>query len=223
MADAIGDLLRLVERSELGARVPAQALELWALDCARRALGVDLRVLDVHVGTLRRGISAARTLLRKPDVDDVPAAFELARADVERCRTELRTVEQPGLNGRLALSAIEAVASAMDCARDRDHARIESTARLAREAFHANDRDIEFDAQVRRLLLRCGLLPSGDELLVRLDYAEARGALPRDPAQQAWLDAQRQKLMADDTERRLIVVIRHLEQVFLAEFEQARE
>lgn len=100
------------------------------------------------------------------------------------------------------------------------HPAHETTARTAQSAFEAPHD--EANNQARRLLTRAKLIPSGAELLVRLDYAESLGALPRDPQQRAWLDAQRELLMNEDEAGRLAVVFRHLDAVFLAELTGAR-
>lgn len=220
--DLIGDLLVLTELTELAARVPAGARERWALDCAGRAVGVDLAELATHQRELKWCLASGRARLRHMDDETAKArlddAIGLARDHVAALAQNLE--DRPG-RGRLrrqrALAAANSAVWALRCVEGEGiH---EQAARSAQRAFE--DPVEEARAQGRRLLLRTKLIPSGADLLVRLDYAEARGALPDDPAERAWIDNHRALLMAEDEDGRFAVVLRYRECVFLAELERA--
>lgn len=229
-------VLLLVELTEISQRVPKGARELWALDCAARAIASDIPTLRPQLAVLRSCLAAARrwaTFAIKPSQTTEPEtepetetesaslreAFDRAQ---QLARELLDDMQQRSTNaGPIFLRAVAAVSSlvlAMRCADGHpDH---EATARTAQRAFEEPDE--EAGNQARRLLLRGKLIPSGAELLMRLDYAEARGVLPSAPEQLAWLDAQRELLMNEDENGRLAVVFRHLDRVFLTELSRAR-
>lgn len=223
-------VLMLVELTPLSQRVPRGARELWALDCAGRAIASDIPTLRPQLAVLRSYLAAARrwaTFASKPSQTDEPSPeSESLREAFDRAqllaRELLDDMQDHSTNaGPIYTRAVAAVASlvwAMRCADGHpDH---EATARTAQRAFeHPHE---EASNQARRLLLRAKLIPSGAELLMRLDYAEARGVLPSAPEQLAWLDAQRELLMNEDENGRLAVVFRHLDRVFLTELAQAR-
>jgi hypothetical protein len=149
---------------------------------------------------------------------EVHEEFERAQQRARGCLEELQERSaNAGPGHARALAAVSAVVWAMRCADG--HADHEAAARTAQAAFEEPDE--EAGNQARRLLLRCKLIPSGAELLVRLDYAEAHGALPRAPEQLEWLNLQRASLMNEDQDGRLAVVFRHFDRVFLAEFARA--
>jgi hypothetical protein len=213
-------VLMLVELTELATRVPPGVRELWAIDCARRAVAADIQSLRPYVSVLRSSLAVARTHLNQrlaAPTEDAPARdeFEHARELVQtRFDHFHERSNNAGPGHARALAAVSAVVLAMRCADgQREH---ENTARTAQEAFE------EAGNQARRLLLRSKLIPSGAELLVRLDYAESLGALPRVPEQLDWLNAQRGLLMNEDEDGRLAVVFRHFDRVFLGEFARAR-
>jgi hypothetical protein len=225
-------VLMLVELTELSQRVPAGVRELWALDCARRAISSDIPNLRPQLAVLRSYLAAAQrwgTFAAKlpstaesgrtSESETLREAFDraqlLARELLDDMQ-EFSTNAGPGY--ARAVAAVSSLVWAMRCLDGHpDH---EAAARTAQAAFE--DRDAEAGHQARRLLLRGKLIPSGAELLMRLDYAEARGVLPSAPEQRAWLDAQRELLMNEDENGRLAVVFRHLEQVFLTELARAR-
>jgi hypothetical protein len=222
--DLFDGVLMLVELTELATRVPPGVLELWAIDCARRAVAADIPRLRSHAGALRWSLTVARSHLNQrlaaPD-EDAPARDEFEHArEIVQTRFEVfhEHSNNAGPEHARALAAVSAVVLAMRCADgQREH---EATARTAQEAFEEPDE--EAANQARRLLLRSKLIPSGSELLVRLDYAESLGALPRAPEQLDWLNAQRGLLMNEDEDGRLAVVFRHLDRVFLKEFARVR-
>jgi hypothetical protein len=220
-------VLVLVELTELAARVPAGAREQWALDCAKRACGDDFLALDGVVHSAWWDIARWRLGHRLGAIgSDSDAAalrqiFEDMQASIGDAVDSLRDIVEtqgPGHGRARAVEAMQSVVWALRCADGHpDH---EAAARTAQRAFE--DPHEEAGNQARRLLMRSKLTPTGAELLVRLDYAESLGALPRDPDQRAWLDAQRELLMNEDEAGRLAVVFRHLDAVFLAELARAR-
>lgn len=223
-------VLLLVELTEISQRVPKGARELWALDCAARAIASDIPTLRPQLAVLRSCLAAARrwatfaikpSQTTEPETESVSLREAFDRAQL-LARELLDDMQQRSTNaGPIFLRAVAAVSSlvlAMRCADGHpDH---EATARTAQRAFEEPDE--EAGNQARRLLLRGKLIPSGAELLMRLDYAEARGVLPSAPDQLAWLDAQRELLMNEDENGRLAVVFRHLDRVFLTELSRAR-
>jgi hypothetical protein len=221
-------VLMLVELTELAQRVPAGVRELWALDCARRAIASDIPTLRPQLAMLRACVAAARswvTRTAEPESTTESAwagdrdAFERAQQLARELYDDMH--ERSGNAGPGYARAVAAVSSlvwAMRCASGHpDH---EVAARTAQAAFEHPDE--EAGHQARRLMLRAKLIPSGAELLMRLDYAEARGMLPSAPEQRAWLDAQRELLMNEDENGRLAVVFRHFDRVFLSELARAR-
>jgi hypothetical protein len=220
------DAIVLVELTELAARVPPGAREYWALDCAKRAIGDDNWMLRRQRERLRGWWRIGQQQLERrlsdepePPQDDLRQLFEAAQASVPEIIEELPAADV-GRDGVARVRAVAAVQSLVHALRCVDgHPEHETAARLAQGAF-ADPRE-EAGNQARRLLMRTKLIPTGAELLVRLDYAESLGALPRDPEQRAWLDAQREHLMNEDEECRLAVVFRHLDRVFLAELASA--
>lgn len=219
-SEVLEDLLILIEVTELGGRIAERGRERWAIDCARRAVGVYIDRCGPQVPALREGLATARRWFDFPPNEDqrnhARAAALAARDELlRRAQTAVRRDRVPL---QRASKAAEAVALALDCVVEGAHA--ERVATVAREAFP--DPEDEAAAQARRLLLWTKLLPSGAELLVRLDYAESRGRLPIDREQRTWIEGQRVLLMADDEAGRLALVLRHLELVFLAEFERIR-
>jgi hypothetical protein len=222
--DLFDGVLMLVELTELSTRVPPGVRELWAIDCARRAVAADIQSLRPYVSMLRSALTVARSHLNQrlaAPTEDAPGreAFEQARELVQSRFAHLQErSNNAGPGHARAFAAVSAVVLAMRCADgQREH---EATARTAQEAFEEPDE--EAANQARRLLLRSKLIPSGSELLVRLDYAESLGALPRAPEQLDWLNAQRGLLMNEDEDGRLAVVFRHLDRVFLKEFARVR-
>lgn len=225
-SDLFDSVLMLVERTELSQRVPAGARELWALECARRAIASDIPILRARISVLRSHVAAARRWATRPPEPELTAESESLREAFERAqllaRALLEDMQAQSTNAgpgyARAVAAVASLVWAMRCvAGHPDH---EAAARAAQAAFEHPG--AEANNQARRLLLRGKLIPSGAELLMRLDYAEARGALPSAPEQLAWLDAQRELLMNEDENGRLAVVFRHLDRVFLAELARAR-
>lgn len=219
-SEVLEDLLILIELSELGRAIADRGRERWAIDCAKRAVGVYVDRCGPQAPALREGLATARRWLDEPPSEDQRSD---AVALVIAARDELRRREQTAVRRdrvplQRASKAAEAVALALDCAVGRVAA--DRVATTAREAFP--DPEDEAAAQARRLLLWTGLLPSGTELLVRLDYAESLGRLPTDVEQRAWIESQRVLLMANDEGGRLAMVLRHLELVFLAELSSLR-
>lgn len=219
-------VLMLVELTELAQRVPPGARELWALDCARRAIASDIPTLRPQLAMLRSCLAAARSWATRPAEPEPTAeskalreAFEHAQQlalELHRDMQERSANAGPGY--ARAVAAVASLVWAMRCVDGHpDH---EAAARTAQAAFEHPDE--EADNQARRLLLRAKLIPSGAELLMRLDYAEARGVLPSAPEQRAWLDSQRELLMNEDENGRLAVVFRYLDRVFLTELARAR-
>ncbi|GEM_PF-6360439 len=222
----MGDLLFILEMTELSRRVPPTTFARWAIDCARRAVGVDLRALDAHVIPLREGLDWARTRLRRGPGSTGASSSSQEAAVVQGCRRTLESALSTTLEASRrrrdvdritrALAAVEATRCAMRCAEGGlEH---EAAARSAQAAFL--EPDTEARAQASRLLLRAELLPSGAEILVRLDYAEARGKLPRDPDARQWIEDHRHTLMLEDPSRSLAFVLRDPKLVFLAELER---
>ena len=214
-------VLMLVELTELAARVPAGARQHWALDCAKRAIGDDIPALRPHRVMLRSGLSAARSRLIAGSPADSREEFERVEQLTRDALGELQQRlddEGPGFGRARAVEAARSLIVAMRCVEG--HPEHETTARVAQRAFE--DPLAEADNQARRLLLRCKLIPSGAELLVRLDYAEDHGAMPKSPQERAWLDAQRELLMNEDEEGRMAVVFRHFHRVFLGELSRLR-
>jgi hypothetical protein len=213
------ELLILIELSDLGDRIAERGLERWAIDCARRAVSANVDRCGPQLPALREGLATAKRWLEQPPTADQRNDANAAASTA--CKGILRRAQEAS-RYRLALQrtakSAEAVARALDCVAEAANA--DQVAAVAREAFP--DREDEAAAQARRLLFWTRLLPSGAELLVRLDYAESRGRLPIDGEQRAWIEAQRVLLMADDEAGRLAVVLRHLELVFLAELERIR-
>jgi hypothetical protein len=221
-------VLMLVELTELSQRIPAGVRQLWALECARRAIASDIPLLRPRLAVLRTWLAAARHhALHAAEPESEPAAeSESPREAFERAqllaRELLDDMQERSANAgpeyARAVAAVSSLVSAMRCADGHpDH---EAAARTAQAAFEEPDE--EAGNQARRLLLRCKLIPSGAELLMRLDYAEARGVLPSAPEERAWLDAQRELLMNEDENGRLAVVFRYLDSVFLTELARAR-
>jgi hypothetical protein len=226
--DLFDGVLMLVELTELSHRVPAGARELWALDCARRAIASDIPILRPQQSMLRACLAAARRWATRPiDPAATAAAEPTAESDALRdafehgqllARELLDEMQERSTNAgpgyARAVAAVSSLVWALRCIDGHpDHEVAARTAQLAFEEPHA-----EAANQARRLLLRAKLIPSGAELLMRLDYAEGRGVLPSAPEQRAWIDAQRELLMNEDENGRLAVVFRHLDRVFLAEF-----
>jgi hypothetical protein len=210
--DLVGDILLLIELTPLGQRVAPRGLELWALDVAQRAVGADIRDINMYIPRLKRGLEHVRASMRAPEDKTIRDHVDEVRGFVhDRLAGELSK------RGRIALQTFELALACVEGARS-----YEQLARTALGAFPAEHERAESEAQARRLLLRCKLVPSSAELLVRLDYAEARGVLPQAPAQREWLEQQRAALMRDDENHRVIITLRYLEQVFLDEFEKAR-
>jgi hypothetical protein len=225
-------VLMLVELTELSQRVPAGVRELWALDCARRAIASDILTLRPQLAMLRTWLAATRQwatveiesaraadLTYSAESASLREAFEHAQL---LARDHLDDMQEGSANAgpgyARAVAAVSSLVWAMRCVDGHpDH---EAAARAAQAAFE--EPNAEADNQARRLLLRAKLIPSGAELLMRLDYAEARGVLPSAPEQRAWLDAQRELLMNEDEAGRLAVVFRHLDRVFLTELARAR-
>ena len=218
--DPVGDLLVIIELTEIAARVPAGARELWTLDCAGRAVGVDIRELDRHMGSLRACLARARAHVLAPEPEPEPDAVDDLVQTVREVGRALRLEGNSNRNLR-AIAAVDAALFAIDgvFGRSDPTSAHEAVARRAQAAFE--DPDEEALAQARRLLLRTKLIPSGAELLVRLDYAEAHGALPPGPGERAWLDGQRARLMMEDQDSRFAVTLRYLELVFLGELARA--
>jgi hypothetical protein len=218
--EVLEDLLILIELTELGSRIPARSRERWAIDCARRAVGANVEWCGPQLAPLRESLTTATHWL-----DEVPSdeqRSDAIAAAQATCDALLRRAQTASKGARLGLQrtgkTAEAVMRALECAAARAPA--EQVAAVAREAF-PNPED-EAASQARRLLLWTRLLPSGPELLVRLDYAESRGRLPADREQRDWIEAQRVLLMADDEAGRLAMVLRHLELLFLPELEKIR-
>lgn len=215
--DPVGLLLLAIEATDLSRRVAPRGLQLWAVDCARRAFGFAPRRL-LEPGTLRRGLRVTAAVVREqmPKAELEPVVRELERAHAsaiaaydaqvaERARPRLLDPLRRAVN---AAAAVETAARHVhDGSIELDH-----VASLARQAFV--EPAVEGQAQARRLLMRSGLLRSSDELLVRLDYAESRGLLDTPTATQA-----RQRLMAGDAETRFSVALRYLDAVFHPELD----
>jgi hypothetical protein len=181
---------------------------------------------------LRSCLAAARRWATRPhdpaatvdpepaaEPDSVREAFERAQ---QLARELLDDMQEHSTNAgpgyARAVAAVSSLVLALRCIDGHpDHEAAARTAQLAFEQPHE-----EAGNQARRLLLRAKLIPSGAELLMRLDYAEGRGVLPSAPEQRAWIDAQRELLMNEDENGRLAVVFRHLDRVFLAELARAR-
>lgn len=231
-SELFDSVLMLVELTPLSQRVPAGVRELWALDCARRAIASDILTLRPQLAMLRSCLAAAQrwaaaTLGPGRATEPVPTAeaeslreaFQHAQLLARGLLDEMQ--ERSGNAGPGYARAVAAVSSlvwAMRCIEG--HPEHEVAARTAQAAFE--EPDVEAGNQARRLLLRGKLIPSGAELLMRLDYAEARGALPSAPEQRAWLDAQRELLMNEDENGRLAVVFHYLDHVFHSELAQVR-
>lgn len=224
--DVLGDLLVLVELTSARERVPAGALERWALDCAGRSLGADLRGLDPHRSMLRAALVGARAALRERAAGLAPTTLADAHGRALAVREALDDTELDDLDTARSRAAAASVHHALRCIGEglapnpRRNVEAHATAERARAAF-ANGY-AESLPQARRLLWRAQLLPTGAELLVRLDYAESRGALPPDPRAREWIHAQRRLLMAEDEDSRFALVLRHPRPVFLTEFEELR-
>ena len=218
-ADPIGNLLVIVELTELRYRIPAAALELWAIDCARRALGVDLPRVPGSLRTeLRRCLDTARRWVRAPEDELLADHFAAARARQATLLGDLGTAFGRNRESR-EHALLHAVRLALECVAGEPA--FDELAEVARSVFAMPDRPAEAEAQTRRLLVRAKLMPSGAELLVRLDYAESRGLLPNDAASRAWLDRQRRLLMAENEDSRFAVTLRYMDEVFDAELEAA--
>jgi hypothetical protein len=213
------DLLILIELTEFGARARAQGRERWAINCARRAVSTNVERLGPELATLRGLLaSAERWLKQPPDEDekrDVIAGFtptlRSVRERIHQTQNRRRLLELG-----LAHKAVEAVHLCV--AHVASAHGYEQVATRAREAFR--NQDDEAAAQARRLLLFTKLLPTGADLLVRLDYVESLGRLPSDPEAHAWIEAQRASLMTDDEQARMAVMLRYLELVFMPELDR---
>jgi hypothetical protein len=225
-SELFDSVLMLVELTELSQRVPAGVRQLWALDCARRALASDIPRLRPQLSMLRAWWAAARRYAVVASEPEPKSEPEPLREGFERAQQLARELFNDMRGGsanlgpeyRRAVAAVSSLVWAMRCVDGHpDH---EAVARTAQAAFEEPDE--EAANQARRLLLRCKLIPSGAELLMRLDYAEARGILPAAPEERAWLDAQRELLMNEDENGRLAVVFRYLDSVFLTELARAR-
>jgi hypothetical protein len=227
-SDLFDGVLMLVELTELSQRVPAGVRELWALDCARRAIASDIPILRPQLSRLRSYVMAAqRFALSKSGPDPTPESeigslregFEQAQLLARELFDDMQErASNAGPGYARAVAAVSSLVWAMRCIDGHpDH---EAAARTAQAAFEEPDE--EAANQARRLLLRGKLIPSGAELLMRLDYAEARGVLPSAPEERAWIDAQRELLMNEDENGRLAVVFRYLDRVFLTELARAR-
>ncbi len=204
------DLLVLLALTELKARAREGGVEQWLLDCARRAISTNIEALGAaRAKTLRAALQLATRRLRG-EVDDDELAVVLAQLDAIR--------GQIGVPGGIRKPA-DAVIQTLLCIRG--DVGPEHAAATARQAFA--EPEPEAEAQLRRLLTRTGLLPSGAELLVRLDYAESLGRMPTDPDERAWLESRRSALMLDDEHSRFSVTARLFELVFLAELTQLRQ
>lgn len=217
-------VLMLVELTELSQRVPKGVRELWALDCARRAIASDIPILRPRLSILRAYLATARRFAISAAESD--SAAESLREEFDRTHLLARELLDDMQDGSAnagpgyarAVAAVSSLVWAIRCADGLpDH---ETAARTAQAAFEEPEE--EAANQARRLLLRGKLIPSGAELLMRLDYAEARGVLPSAPEERAWIDAQRELLMNEDENGRLAVVFRYLDRVFLTELARAR-
>jgi hypothetical protein len=218
--EVLEDLLILMELTELGERIAPKGRERWAIDCAQRAVGANVDRCGEQLPALREGLAAARRWLKQPPERDEHHATS---ALVLAARKGLGKRAQEATKGnRLAMQrtvkAADAVIAALDSVAA--GANMEQVAAVAREAF-PEDAD-EATAQAMRLLYWTKMLPSGQELLVRLDYAESLGRLPSDGEQRAWIEAQRGLLMTDDEAGRMAMVLRHADLVFLAELDRIR-
>lgn len=226
-SEVLEDLLVLLELTDLGARAAAGGRERWAISCARRAVSVNVEQLGPELPALREGLArAARFVVQRPDEDTHRDAVGLVEQAIRGVGERMQqTRNHRGANVRRstllavrAHQAAEAVKLAVDCAATgRGH---QGVAELARSSFP--DQEPEASHQARRLLVCTKLLPSGPDLLVRLDYAESLGRLPIDGEPREWIESQRVLLMADDEAGRIAMVLRHLELVFLAELERVR-
>lgn len=217
------ELLILIELTEFGARAAAGGRERWAINCARRAVSANVEQLGPELLTLREGLACAtRWVQRAPDDDarnDALLAVERAMRSIRE-----RTPGSPQATNRRALAhasahrAAQAVGASIECAVTANgHERV---AEVARSSFP--NQEHEAAHQARRLLVCTKLLPSGADLLVRLDHVEALGKMPSDPIERAWIEEQRVALMADDEQVRMAVLLRHLELVFLPELDRLR-
>ncbi|HVI01756.1 MAG TPA: hypothetical protein VM869_23730, partial [Enhygromyxa sp.] len=66
----LGDLLVLIELTELGKHIPARGLERWAIDCAQRAVGSYIDRCGPQLPALRQGLATARRWLETPPTED---------------------------------------------------------------------------------------------------------------------------------------------------------
>jgi hypothetical protein len=218
--EVLEDLLILMEMTELGERIAPKGRERWAVDCAHRAVGANVDRCGEQLPALREGLAAARRWIKQPpEQDERDATSTLVWGAHEGLAIR---AEAASKGHRLAMQrtvkSAEAVAAALDSVAEGRY--MERVAELARKAF-PEDND-EATAQAMRLLYWTKMLPSGTELLVRLDYAESLGRLPIDGEQRAWIEAQRGLLMTDDEAGRMAMVLRHLDLVFLAELDRIR-
>lgn len=217
----LDELWLLIDQTEFGKRAAPGGRERWAINCARRAVSANSEFLGPEMAVLRDALARAGRWVKAPPTDD---ALTDADATLVRAQSDLRqrihaaTRQKRILELERGHRAVQAVQESLACvAHSRGH---EQVAALARSAFQRPEQ--EAAAQARRLLLCTKLLPTGADLLVRLDYVEALGRMPEDPSEREWIEAQRALLMTEDEQARMLMILRHLELVFLPELDRVR-
>jgi hypothetical protein len=195
--ERIDDLLAMIQHTELGSRAHEHGVQLWAIDCARRAVDANREVID----------SVLAEWSWQSDLDQ----------QLERLVRFMRgkSSEREIYGSREIQGQCELLGRRHEEAPTPDNYRALWAAMAA-----AAEPEGEALSQLRRLLIWTKLVPSGPELLVRLDYAESRGRLPEDPPTRTWIAEQRLRLMGNDEPAKFAVTMRCFDLVFLAELEQ---
>jgi hypothetical protein len=199
----VEDILAL---AELLGRATQRPLGLWACDCVRRASHEVIVTPGAQDPRLRQLLLEVNNhFLARPA--DLALAQRLA-AQLERHYA-----------GRMREATWAATALVEHALGNTDALAV---AQLALQAMLPEQGNIstfhEFEArwQARRLLWRTDLMPRGPDMLVRLDLAEAAGAVPRSGPALLRFDALRARIHADE-DARLDLILEFGEALYLFE------
>jgi hypothetical protein len=199
----VEDILAL---AELLGRATPRPLGLWACDCVRRATHDVIVMPGQHDPRLRQLLLEVNNhFLARPA--DLALAQRLA-AQLEQ-HYEGRMREATSAATALiehALGNTEALAVAQ----------LALQATLPEQGYVAPVYEFESRWQARRLLWRTELMPRGPDMLVRLDLAEAAGALPRSGPALLRFDELRARIHADE-DARLDLILEFGEALYLFE------
>jgi len=200
----------------LTGRGSVQALDLWACDCVRRAV----------VETLPQAIAAElRTSLLMVCIKDYVRGHPVDGNMLQMLSTAITTRLEQREQRAPELGSLLNALTTLTLGDGSSEVTAAQVARLAGEAMlpHQGElaplREIEARWQARRLLWRTGLMPGLPDMLVRLDQAEAAGALPKPGPALRRFDALRARIHAED-DARLDLILEFTEVIYLRELDQ---